>query len=492
MKRKNIRRALRISVLVLATSAFGCSESTIIIKSDGGECGDGTCSADESHATCPSDCESDCGDGFCTHLEDSATCPGDCPVSCGDGGCDTADGETASNCPADCPATCGDGLCTHAETRTSCYEDCGSCGDGFCTQEGGESIWTCAVDCGSCGDAVCSLELGENAWNCITDCGPICGDTFCTHAENAGTCPKDCVATCGDGFCTHAENVTGCYADCGWCGDGTCNGPETVGTCSSDCEPQSCTLVYDLPHWSATNPSRFRIDPQTFIASAFTVNVGPGRMIVRVPRNTATGGPAPGTAELLYYDMDLFFGPNSGVMTETRQCLLEPGVAAPSISAASTPPEQVDVPQCIRETNTTAMATGTFKIAGGAGSFEFSCYDPNPTSGGYTYANATGTAPGCMQTFFSYGRVWCASGAACGLVLPVGVWIDKTSPRFSQHFLNSISLSSNLATLLMGNPGGAGTGDYAHVPNADPGWTGFALRGVLDAEASTCNMAAVP
>jgi hypothetical protein len=47
-------------------------------------------------------------------------------VTCGDNTCSAT--ETTASCPADCPvtATCGDGTCSGTETTTSCSEDCGS------------------------------------------------------------------------------------------------------------------------------------------------------------------------------------------------------------------------------------------------------------------------------------------------------------------------------------------------------------------------------
>ena len=47
-----------------------------------GECGDGTCSADESAESCAEDCTAaeGCGDGVCDDEEDTETCPADCSV----------------------------------------------------------------------------------------------------------------------------------------------------------------------------------------------------------------------------------------------------------------------------------------------------------------------------------------------------------------------------------------------------------------------------
>jgi hypothetical protein len=251
----------------------------------------------------------------------------------------------------------------------------------------------------------------------------------------------------------------------------------------------TCTLVYDFGEPNPAN-SRLRIQP---IASATTVDIGPGRMIVRVPQNPMTGAPSSGTAELLYYVMDQFFGPVSGVTTETRVCLLESGATAPTVDSESTPPEQSAVTECIGEDNTTAMATGTFTLSpDGTGSLSFICYDPPPESGSYAPAQATGTAPGCMQTWFGYGRVYCEGGEACGFVLDEDVWLDRTS-EWSQHFLSPISLASDLTQLSMGDTNGGSTKSaWAHIPNDDNGWTGFALVGSLNAGESTCDVSDLP
>lgn len=70
-------------------------------------CGDNTCDADESTATCAADC------------------PAPAPV-CGDTKCES--GETTASCAADCPApapVCGDNKCEASETAESCADDCG-------------------------------------------------------------------------------------------------------------------------------------------------------------------------------------------------------------------------------------------------------------------------------------------------------------------------------------------------------------------------------
>jgi hypothetical protein len=82
-----------------------------------------------------------CGNGTCDAGETNATCPEDC--TCGNGVCDWERGETANKCPSDC--WCGDGVCDSTE-----------------------SLQTCAVDCSWCGDRICSGN--ENANNCFEDC----------------------------------------------------------------------------------------------------------------------------------------------------------------------------------------------------------------------------------------------------------------------------------------------------------------------------------
>lgn len=283
----------------------------------------------------------------------------------------------------------------------------------------------------------------------------------------------------------------GATATYGCDGDYSVQGAATR-TCGADGQwsgaAPSCALTHCRLTYRFSEPndagSRFRIQPS---AGSTTVNIGPGTMIVRVPRDGGSR-PAAGDVELLYYDMDQIFGPVSGVNTETRVCLLAPGTTvAPSVSPNATPPEQDAMAGCIPITNTVPMARGTFALTTDGATMAFGCYDPVPTATSYTPAMATGTAAGCMRTWFGYGRVRCASGEACAFaVSPQDTWLDRTG-LWSQHFLAPITLASNFATLRMGNPaGGSTTSDWAHVPNNDNGWTGFALVGTLDTAASTC------
>jgi len=324
---------------------------------------------------------------------------------------------------------------------------------------------------------VCQSDLtwSGSAPTCsVIDCGALTNPTNGTVATPNGT-GYGSTATYA---CSGDYGVVG--ATTRTCGsDGTWSGSEPT------CELTKCRLTYRFAAPAPTG-SRFRIQPS---ASATTVDIGPGTMVVRVPRD-AQGKPAAGNVELLYYDMDQVFGPVSGVSTETRVCLLAPGTtSAPAVSTASTPPEQDAQPGCIPADNSTTMALGTLTLGGtaGTGTMAFDCYNPYPMSSEYTPAQATGTGPGCIRTWFGYGRVKCASGQPCAFaVSPQDVWLDR-SGLWSQHFIAPISLASNFSTLAMGNPAGGATATaWCHVPNNDNGWTGFALVGTLDAAASTC------
>lgn len=201
----------------------------------GGFCGDGTCAATESCATCPLDCP--------------------CPAVCGDGNCESSKGETCSTCASDCgtcAVVCGDGNCDATETVSSCPQDCSVCGNGVC--EAGENCNSCAFDCRCvCGDGTCDSALGESCSSCAADCGtcpPRCGDGQCRGDETCLSCPGDCgscgFAGCGDGVCSASENCDTCQEDCGFCAcnDNHCSPDigENFVTCSQDCRtlPPMC------------------------------------------------------------------------------------------------------------------------------------------------------------------------------------------------------------------------------------------------------------
>jgi len=87
-----------------ATASTTFTIATLAPGTGGTTCGDNSCDAGETAATCPVDCGAVCGDNACTNTENVDNCPADCGPSqvCGNNVCDS--GETYSNCPADCEA----------------------------------------------------------------------------------------------------------------------------------------------------------------------------------------------------------------------------------------------------------------------------------------------------------------------------------------------------------------------------------------------------
>jgi hypothetical protein len=66
-----------------AAGLIACTDSDEL-QPDAQTCGDGVCSPDETHATCPLDCPgsaSVCGDGACESDETTSSCPADCDTS---------------------------------------------------------------------------------------------------------------------------------------------------------------------------------------------------------------------------------------------------------------------------------------------------------------------------------------------------------------------------------------------------------------------------
>ena len=80
--------------------AGNCPEDGGVQPTDGGDCGNGVCDADESGQDCPEDCAV-CGDGLCTEPPENAeSCPRDCLAVCPDG--EPVDG----NCQVDDESDC--------------------------------------------------------------------------------------------------------------------------------------------------------------------------------------------------------------------------------------------------------------------------------------------------------------------------------------------------------------------------------------------------
>lgn len=176
-----------------------CSVGTCLAYCDGscsdptpppnnGYCGDFICQdgCPQGLSTCPEDCEDECapqgpvcGNGTCDAGESCATCPECCSdgPTCGANGCEA--GENCSNCPGDCGSCsgCGDGTCSAAENCSTCPGDCGACaslycGDGSCNN--GETCSSCAADCGACSGAFCGDGTCNGTEDCLT-CGSDCG-----------------------------------------------------------------------------------------------------------------------------------------------------------------------------------------------------------------------------------------------------------------------------------------------------------------------------
>ena len=101
MRKRNHFMIAAMSIFACLLVSAGCEVTT-------SSCGNGTCEASETCATCPADCgqcTDTCGNGTCDSGEDCSTCSqdcGECP-RCGDGTCDS--GEDCSSCPADCDCT---------------------------------------------------------------------------------------------------------------------------------------------------------------------------------------------------------------------------------------------------------------------------------------------------------------------------------------------------------------------------------------------------
>jgi hypothetical protein len=80
--------------------------------------------------------------------------------------------------------SCGNGMCEFdlGETSANCHSDC-SCGDGFCDTS---EVGTCQADCGACDASGCEQPVVPDEWSSLT----ACGDGVCQHT---GVVPEDCV-----------------------------------------------------------------------------------------------------------------------------------------------------------------------------------------------------------------------------------------------------------------------------------------------------------
>ena len=136
MKRGQARRLVAASAALIFSFLLASCQGGAIEGSPSASCGDGLCSAEETCASCATDCgacPTGCGDEVCAAEESCASCPSDCgacPMGCGDEVC--AADETCASCANDCglcPDLCGDGTCDASELCSTCDADCGICPD---------------------------------------------------------------------------------------------------------------------------------------------------------------------------------------------------------------------------------------------------------------------------------------------------------------------------------------------------------------------------
>ncbi len=225
---------------------FDCIQGLCEEVCDPVGCSDGACdlASGETAESCPDDCvtpcqvPSDCVDAGsewdqpCVghwSCEQGACVPTCDYENCDDGGCDPLIGEDTTSCPQDCEGACQLPTdCTHLDWTKICQGR-------FTCSYLGECQETCDV-MGTCPNGDCEAESGETADSCFADClgGPCTEVTDCLgyfwyeddcigdggHWEcqqPAGACEPVCdEVTCGDGTCDPlaGESATGCPADC--------------------------------------------------------------------------------------------------------------------------------------------------------------------------------------------------------------------------------------------------------------------------------------
>ena len=248
-------------------------------------CGNATCEAGETTATCPQDCQQAGGLNCGQTLECMLQCADDaCLEDCGaqiasEGernalvamvNCMDAQGCQDSAClQQKCaseyntcfsgwqPPVCGNGVCEAGETQQSCAQDCQppqTCGNGVC--DAGETSAICPQDCQAPGGLSCA-EGFDCVMNCETEaCATNC-DTQVTEqaAKNALHALFQCIvdSQCEDTACIEqrcGDELNACYGGGGQpvCGDGACEAGETAQSCPQDCQAPgglSCAEGFD-------------------------------------------------------------------------------------------------------------------------------------------------------------------------------------------------------------------------------------------------------
>jgi MYXO-CTERM domain-containing protein len=154
----------------------------------------------------------DCPSGFsCGSIGgDTSICQA-VVAACGNGTCDA--GETNASCPADCPAACGNGVCETGETEANCAVDCdtdgtlglpcskaGSCPAGQGCYGSDHADFTndfCSRTCtaaGDCPTAFSCQAIGGGTSICETTAtGTACGDGGCPADGTADVAAADAV-----------------------------------------------------------------------------------------------------------------------------------------------------------------------------------------------------------------------------------------------------------------------------------------------------------
>jgi hypothetical protein len=255
-------------ICVEEVAEFGCGSC------DGGGCGDGQCTEDESCLSCPDDCgpcagsgccsphpEPGCDDGLaqaCVCEQDAFCCETEWDEICVNEvtslGCGVCDGGPA----------CGDGQCQGGENCEVCPQDCGECagaGDCCAPQETPGcsnpdiQACVCALDdycCSTQWDDICVEEVEGEACGSCAPCQPQCGGKACGGDGCGGSCGT-CAAneSCQNGKCVEGAcqpqcagktcGPDGCGGSCGDCQPGkTCNNGKCVGGCVPDCNGKQC------------------------------------------------------------------------------------------------------------------------------------------------------------------------------------------------------------------------------------------------------------
>lgn len=343
--------------------------------------------------------------GSCTDGVDAFTC------SCPEGW----SGETCERAVS----ACADDPCLHA---TGCT-DTGP-GTYTCTCEAGWSGSRCEVNADECAPAPCHHGgtcidgVASFACDCSTALGyegPTCDDVtdLCTPNPclNGGSCAMDGP---GDYHCTCIGGYTGDHCE---------TAPATT----------SCVLTYDLVVGNGNDGTGYtgcnmRIRDTFWGLGDGTHAVGPGTLVIRVPSDGAAS-PAPGAAEILYYELAVEFATSTAGTTITTDI----DAFSPTLGALD---------------NTVAQATGVLSLGATPTITWGSCtypagYDSSATS--FT-PDVVGTGAGCLAPYRSVGNVHCEGGFCGAGGLSVG---DNPQDETWEQRMQTLTFTAGLASFSM-------------------------------------------